>query len=360
MAHTSGFLSGPEPEELEEKTAAQIEDEHQTESMRASRSMYQLAEDDSTPAIEQHTARQSIIQADKTKPKIQVNKDFEAEMAARAQKEHELKAKREAEAEREKAKREAEEKRKLEEELSHAQEVDPEKIKERRINENFKANLQKIYPDRLEQYDKVDDALWKKRISDENPLPERAKLVDEFNSELRSKLIISGALQLLSVVIFVMTITTPSAALKLIFTFLNIGVLTAAILFMHQGGKKCHRNIVPSTQRFLFTMLSIFPTLALRIIIALPLLIYGNMFGQLLAMAISAFIGGAIQYDLLNRYHVPTTMYLVVLNTIVFNIFAFAGIMGRGDQFGIVTFVIGFPIYFSVENLAYKVSKRPN
>lgn len=359
MAHTSSYLSGPEPEELEEKTAAQLDDEHQIESMRASRSMYQLAEDDSTPAIEQHTAKQNIIQADKTKPKIQVNKDFEAEMAARAQKERELKAKREAEAERAKTAREAAEKKALEEKLAQTQEIDPEIAKEQRAEENFRANLQKIYPDRLEQFDKVDDALWQKRAGQEHPLPERAKLVDKFNTELQSQLIISGLLQAVSLILFIMTIVAPSATLKLIFPFLNLGVTTAAIAFLHRGGQKCHHKIIPSTQRFAFTALSIYPAMIIRIIIAIPQLYYGSMIGQIAGVAIGGLIGAAIQFDLLSRYHVPTNMYLVVLNTFIFNAFAFV-ILYSGSQFGIVTFTVAFPIYFSMENLAYRVSRRPN
>ena len=359
MAHTSGFLSGPEPEELEEKTAAQLDDERQTESMRASRSMYRLAEDDSTPAIEQHVAKQEIIQADKTKPKIEANKNFEAEMATRAEKEKELKAKRDKKAEHEKVAREAAEQKALAKKLAETQEMDPEKIKEQRAEANFKANLDKIYPDRIEQFDKVDDALWEKRAGEYHPLPERAKLVDKFNDELHTKLIISGVLQGVTLIVILLAIFSSSMALKFFLTIIGVAILVTAIVFMHQGGKKCNHNVVPSEQRFAFTALSVFPTMAIRVILALPLLFYGNMFGQLVSMAVSGLIGASIQYDLLNRYHVPTSMYLVVLNTFIFNAIAFV-ILFSGDTFGIVTFVIGFPIYFSVENMAYKLSRRPN
>ena len=58
MTHKSGFLSGPEPNEEDEKTEAQLIDERRPASMRASSTMLELAEDDETPAIEQKASSQ--------------------------------------------------------------------------------------------------------------------------------------------------------------------------------------------------------------------------------------------------------------------------------------------------------------
>ena len=57
MGHNSGFLSGPEPEEKEEKTAAQLNDKKRPAAMAVSSSMLDLAETDDRPAIEQKAAK---------------------------------------------------------------------------------------------------------------------------------------------------------------------------------------------------------------------------------------------------------------------------------------------------------------
>ena len=92
------LLTTPEPTETEEKTTAQLEDEKQPAAMNVSSSMYDLAETDDRPAIEQRVAKGVIFgdnknteQAaakDTTGPKnFQIDADFATEMHERTKKE---------------------------------------------------------------------------------------------------------------------------------------------------------------------------------------------------------------------------------------------------------------------------------
>ena len=98
MGHKSGFLSGPEPEEIEEKTIAEINDAKRPEAMSVSSSLFDLAETDDRPAIEQQAAKGVLFRANNAEEKVassqtgggntlKVDADFAAEIHARNAKE---------------------------------------------------------------------------------------------------------------------------------------------------------------------------------------------------------------------------------------------------------------------------------
>ena len=82
VKHSSGLLTGPEPNYEEEKTAGQLDDERQTSIMARARSAYD-DEIDETPAIERQLQHDGVImenQHPSAKPKLEASASFATEM----------------------------------------------------------------------------------------------------------------------------------------------------------------------------------------------------------------------------------------------------------------------------------------
>ena len=99
MSHKTGFLSGNEPQEIEEKTEAQKIDERRPAAMATSKSMYDFAENGDIPAIEQRIDTQNIIgeKNEASQPKFEIDSKFAQEMKEREAKERAERAEREKE-----------------------------------------------------------------------------------------------------------------------------------------------------------------------------------------------------------------------------------------------------------------------
>ena len=294
-------------------------------------------------------------------PNLEASPDFEAEMKSRSEKEHAEKAQRDADRAREQKTEKLIEQEKLAEQLAKPQSLDPEANKERRQEANFRANLNKIYPDRLEQYDKTDDALWRESITDEKPLPERAKLVDQFNSTLHKYILWSFALQGIGLGLFVLSAIISGLSFQLQGGFLAVELVFAiiAIIMLYRGGEACNHRIVPSDQEMTFKIASEMPSMAIRIALSVGLgtLLNRILFGNIIGMLIGLLLDSAVQHDMLNRYHIYSSFWIVIINTAIYCAIEGVYIFSSGSQLAIIEFVISFLAYFATDRLAYRMAK---
>ena len=149
VKHSSGLLTGPEPDYEEEKTAGQLDDERQTSIMARARSAYD-EEIDETPAIERQLQHDGVImenQHPSAKPKLEASASFATEMHQIQAAERAAREKQRQKEEAEEAKRAARREKELELKLKYAQELDPEVIAEDLKEQTFLENQKKLYPD---------------------------------------------------------------------------------------------------------------------------------------------------------------------------------------------------------------------
>ena len=183
------LLTGPEPEEVEQKTAAQLEDEKRPSAMALSSKMYNEAEEGDRPSIEQRFEQKEVKTSTHTGKDFAIDKDFEDAMHEREKMEHEermrARAKAAAEEQRKRQKREQE----IAEKIQETQTLDPEEIKEERDEKAHAENLEKLYPDPIPIMDDVEDALWRKRTDKGAQIAGRAKLDDVYDSALHKGII---------------------------------------------------------------------------------------------------------------------------------------------------------------------------
>ena len=136
------FLSGPEPTEVEHLTEAQKNDLRRPGSMTVSAEIYQNAEDDQTPAIEQRISKNGtaiLTTSSSKKPKLNASADFAQEIKERQKKEQKEREKHQKQLE--KANRLKAEKRKkeIEDEINTPQTLEPEELE--RISPNKTINI---------------------------------------------------------------------------------------------------------------------------------------------------------------------------------------------------------------------------
>lgn len=361
MAHKSGFLSGPEPTEEEEKTEAQLIDERRPASMRASSTMFELAEDDETPAIEQQAAKQDIISDSgaSRKPILEASSDFEAEMKERQRLENiEREKRRKAEEEAEKkaaAEREAEIQKKLEE-TSHS--LDPEEIKEKLKQENFDKNQEKLYPDAKPVADGVEDKIWHERTDKGDQIAGRAKLGDVYDTNLQNAIITAAILEVIGTLFAVIGYLFNNT-LSVIFYLIAVATIGFAAFWLFKNANKSKQKNVPSEQKKQFTYTTLIPGMTVRILFV-ALISQVPMTGTLVGVVAGTAIGASIHYSFLNRYNIWVSLKDTVINTLVFLV-AFAAIeFSSGDKMAIVMVVVALVEFFLGDRFAMLMAYRTN
>ncbi|MBP5656303.1 hypothetical protein J6X15_01820 [Candidatus Saccharibacteria bacterium] len=327
------LLTGPEPEEIEEKTAAELDDEKQPAAMAVSSSMYNIAETDDRPAIEIKANKGVIFtQADEKAEtdaakatgarNFQIDASFAAEMHEREAKEKaERKKRMEA-----RAKADAEEQKKrnreISEKLKEAQTLDPEEIKDEQTEAAHAENLEKLYPDPVPTMNDVEDALWRKRTDKGAQIAGRAKLDSVYDSELHKGIIAASIFGILGLALQLVSNYTGSFFPSFIRVILFVASIIAYIYsyrYLRKVSKKYRNKKIPSDQESAFTLASLLPFMALRTVImgifgGLPVPIIGGIVGTL----IGVMVGSSLHYTFLFKFQIEASDKIVLLNTLLY------------------------------------------
>lgn len=361
MAHKSGFLSGPEPTEKEEKTEAQLIDERRPASMRASSTMFELAEDDETPAIEQKAAKQDIISDSgaSRKPILEASSDFEAEMKERQRQENiEREKRRRAEEEAEKkaaAEREAEIQKKLEE-TSHS--LDPEVIQEELKAENFDKNQEKLYPDAKPVADGVEEKIWQNRTDKGDQIAGRAKLEHVYDTNLQNAIVTAALLEAIGVAFAVIAFLFDSV-ISIIFYAIAVGSIGFAAFWLFRNANKSKHKDVPSEQKKQFAYATLIPGLTIRLLF-IALISEVPITGTLIGVVAGAAIGASIHYSFLNRYNIWVSLKDTFINTLIFIIIYAAAQFSSNNFMAIVFIVVALVEFFLGDRFAMLMAYRTN
>ena len=332
MTHKSGFLSGLEPEEIKEKTTAELEDEKRPSTMAVSASMFDLAETDDRPAIEQKVAKGVIFAQNTDNSEIKaaasagsgakdfhIDAAFAAEMHERTAKEKAERAKKQQEAEAAAAKMRAERKQEIAEKLQEAQSLDPDEIKKDNLEEQRAENLDKLYPDPIPEQSDVEEALWQKRKEKGAQIAGRAKLDSVYDSELHKGIITTSIFGILGLALQLVSDYTGSFFPTFIRVILFVASMIAYIYgyqCLRKVSKKYRNKKIPSDQESTFTLASLLPFMALRTVImgvfgGLPIPIVGGIIGTLLGV----MIGSSLHYTFLDKFQIEASDKIVILNT---------------------------------------------
>ena len=133
-----------------------------------------------------------------------------------------------------------------------------------------------------------------------------------------------------------------------------------AIVMLYRGGEACNHRIVPSDQEMTFKVASEAPTIAVRIALSVGLSALLSRFvllGNIIGMLIGLLLGSAVQHDMLNRYHIYSSFWIVIINTVIYCTIEGIYIFSSGSPLAIVEFVISFLAYFATDRLAYRLAK---
>lgn len=338
MGHNSGFLSGPEPEEIEQKTTAELNDAKRPAGMSVSSSMFDLAETDDRPAIEQRAAK-GVIFTDRNNTetksaaaqtggvKFKIDEDFAKEMHAReaAEKQaHERQRKAAAAAAATiRAQREAAARA----ELTGTRTLDPEEEQTKLKLQQQVANEQKLYPDPIKHYTDADDEVLKRDLK-KGKLPERARIVEKFDEKLHKTIMITLACDAAAAVLYLMYYATQfnhnfPGIMRTAALVTAIGFLAYSSVTLYMAGKRCHNHTIPYDQRGMFKLAMIGPGFFFRIGIGAALSIvlglFGNI-GSLIATFSGLLLGAGAYYSIIANFNVPFGEELALINAAIFSI----------------------------------------
>lgn len=328
------LLTTPEPTEAEEKTTAQLEDEKQPAAMNVSSSMYDLAETDDRPAIEQRVAKGVIFGDDKnteqatakdtTGPKnFQIDADFATEMHERTKKERAERKAKEIEAAEEEQKRRAERKEEITKKLQESQTLDDTELRDRIKEEIAAENNNQLYPDVKSITQEVEDELWRGRTEKGAQIASRAKIEDVEDTDLKQAIIASLIIQVISSIIMVCGIFASLGNRILDFMVFDVTCSVAIIytvLLLRKAADKTKLRRVPSDQCRQFIIATYIPGLLLRLIL-INLFSRIPLTGGLVGPILGAAIGASIHYSFLNRYKIYVSMESTLINTLFYIVF---------------------------------------
>ena len=328
------LLTAPEPTETEEKTTAQLEDEKQPAAMNVSSSMYDLAETDDRPAIEQRVAKgvlfgdnkntEQTTAKDTTGPKnFQIDADFATEMHERTKKERAERKAKEKEAAEEERKKRAERKEEIAKKLQESQTLDDTELRDRIKEEIAAENNNQLYPDAKSITQEVEDELWRSRAEKDAQITSRAKIEDVEDTDLKQAIISSYIIQVVSTIIMICGIFA-SLGNKLL-DFMVFGVICSVaiaytVLALYRAADKTKLRRVPSDQGQQFVLATLIPGFLLRLILIglfsqIP--ITGGFIGPILGAA----IGASIHYSFINRYKIYVSLKSTLINTLIYIVF---------------------------------------
>ena len=326
MTHKTGYLSGPEPEENEKKTTAQLEDEKRPSSITISTNMYNDAEIGDHPSIEQHFKQNEIRATAHTGKYFTIDENFKEAIHQREKIEHEERMKARAKAAKEEQERQQIRNQEIAEIIQESQTLDPKEIKDEQAKTARTENLEKLYPDPIPTTNDVEDALWRKRTDKGAQIAGRAKLDDIYDSKLHSSIIQSFIFGFLG-----LGLQTVSEYCKSIFppALITVASLASYIAYIYsfsslsKGSQKYHKSKIPFDQEGTFTLATIFPFMALRIII---MNIFGNLplIGGIIGTLLGVLIGSSLHYSYLYRFQIKADNKTILLNT---SFYIFIGVL---------------------------------
>ena len=325
MGHKTGFLSGTEPGEKEEKTEAQKNDERLPEAMKQSKIIdTRYSDSNELPAIEQVFEHHEMQAAKRAGKIFNIDKNFEREIHSRSQAEHEAREKaRKQQARTEKEKEEAKA-AEIAEKIQHSQSLNPEEIEHINIEKERKENAEKLYPDPISMQSEVEEALWRKRTDKGDQIAKRARLEDVYDDKLHNGIIKSFIFQILGVALVIIPIFfggTFSRIVELLLMSAGTVGFIFSIITLRQATEKYRNKHLPHNQEATFTLASVVPFVALRSllfsILSYPLGII-PFIGAYLAIIIGVVIGSSIHYLFLFKYFINPTAKIVLLNTLAF------------------------------------------
>ncbi len=311
------FLSGPEPNHEDQLTEAQKIDSMRPGSMSQSRSIYDLAEDDETPAIEQAKLRQR--QDNKETFRVHNKPDFKIgpELAARVKKQRELDeiardkkyAEKQKNAEKQREAQNLADRSLAKDESGAIIPIDPD-TQPRAYRHSL--STEPLYPEPKSLYDAKADEEFKKRRSDaKKELPDRVSVVAEIDIELESRMKTSIIYQIILVVALIFlainTLWKNMHIVNIMLELLCAATLIAASIPLVRKDK--NRQLVPvqSQQRTAFTAVTIIPSLVLKLaigaIVTAPVSSLSGII-TLVFFAVGFSIGASIHFDFLKKCHV--------------------------------------------------------
>ncbi|MCR4753201.1 MAG: hypothetical protein K5837_02140 [Candidatus Saccharibacteria bacterium] len=328
------LLTTPEPTETEEKTTAQLEDEKQPAAMNVSSSMYDLAETDDRPAIEQRVAKGVLFGDDKnteqatakdtTGPKnFQIDADFATEMHERTKKELAERKAKEKEAAEEEQKKRAERKEEIAKKLQESQTLDDTELRDRIKEEIAAENNNQLYPDAKPITQEIEDELWRSRTEKGAQIAGRAKIEDVEDADLKQAIIAAFIIQIISTIIMVCGIFASLGSRILDFMVFNVICSVAiayTVLALHRAADKTKLRRVPSDQGQQFVFATFIPGFLLRLIfigLFSQIPITGGFIGPILGAA----IGASIHYSFINRYKIYVSIKSTLINTLIYIVF---------------------------------------
>ena len=303
MSHKTGFLSGNEPQEIEEKTEAQKIDERRPAAMATSKSMYDFAENGDIPAIEQRIDTQNIIgeKNEASQPKFEIDSKFAQEMKEREAKERAERAEREKEQKEQDEKTRKKRQNEIEEKLKQPQTLDEEESRRELAEETARNNLSKLYPDAKPLQSDIEDELWRRRTDNGRKASERAKIESTYDTDLSKAISVSLLMQIPGIVIIAGAFFgQPKGIVLPILYIVGIAAIIASTIILIGQANKCKNRTIPSDQQAKFTLATTIPGFILRGYIA------------------GSAIGASIHYQVINRYNVSVSVTDTILNTTVF------------------------------------------
>ena len=323
VKHSSGLLTGPEPDYEEEKTAGQLDDERQTSIMARARSAYD-EEIDETPAIERQLQHDGVImenQHPSAKPKLEASASFATEMHQIQAAERAAREKQRQKEEAEEAKRAARREKELELKLKYAQELDPEVIAEDLKEQTFLENQKKLYPDAKPVASDTDQRIWEKGKDDGTQIAGQARLESVFNSELHRSILFAIAADAVGFAFTLVGLLLNNPAdifLKRIFLIIGICAFIFVIGYLTINANKTRHREVPSDQARLFMLATAIPGVIARIPLMTAAAAFIPIVGKILGPAIGCAIGASFHYAYLNHFSIRVSPKDTLINTFVF------------------------------------------
>ena len=378
MGHKSGILTNPEPKEVEEKTAAQLDDEKRPAVMQVSASMYDLAETDDRPAIEQKVAKGVIFNghesseekaADKTpggSKNFHIDADFAAEMHERTKKERAARKAKQEEAAKKEQQEVEKRKEKIAEEIANSQTLDDEELRDKIKEEIANENQAKLYPDTKSFTAEIEDELWRKRTEKGSQIAGRAKIEDVQNEDIRRAITLSFIMEAIAVVFallaFLSQVTNGPQVIFYVISMLLIA-MSGVLLFINGNKAKLHQ--VPSDQKAQFAAAAIAPGYLLRYLFII-LFSQIPMTGSLVGVIAGVTIGASFHYAFLNRYNIYVSLKDTFIMTGIYIVIATLSLLvpSGGDGvivgMGLIMYILGIIEFFLGDRAAMLLALRTN
>lgn len=367
MTHKTSYLSGPEPEEDEKKTTAQLEDEKQPSSITISTNMYNDAEIGDHPSIEQHFKQNEIRATAHTGKNFTIDENFKEAIHQREKIEHEERMKARAEAAKEEQERRQIRNQEIAEIIQESQTLDPKEIKDEQAKTTRTKNLEKLYPDPIPEQSDVEEELWQRRKDKGAQIAGRAKLEDVYDSELHSGILKSFGFQIIGLGLLALPSLEDTFSpwyIKLLFYAGGAVACFYSYYILKQVSKRYLNKKLPSDQENAFTLATILPFMALRIAIT-SIFTSVPFLGGILGTIICVFIGSGLHYSFLAKYHIPASKEIVAINVLAYVFILLIPSLisfitnpsgGATEMLIVVSWAVQIAIFFIGDRLAAKMA----